>query len=675
MEGFEDAVPLFDYWTSPSLGSPFDVRVLASSVSEIRARLASHFVSVEVVVPDIQTLIDNEAAGRASSRSNRWLPGEYHSTDQINTYFRDTAVPNYAQIASTFSIGTSTEGRDLQVVRITGGPKNTSCSYTPAPACKPSYNGKPAIWFQSTIHAREWLTGASAEVMVDKILKDYATDASIRQMVDSLDLYFLIIANPDGYEYSRDTDRWWRKTRSPNAGSSCVGTDPNRNWAHRAWGGVPGSSTNPCSDVYHGSRAGSEPEVERIQQFVTQFGTEADGSSHFKLFIDYHTYSQMWLYPWGYLYSAAPHDDEHDALSAAAVAAIRGVHGKQYTYGPAASTIYVTTGDSTDWAYDPIEARPPTPDWAYIKHAYTIEGRDTGGYGFVAPASEIVPASEEIFAGLRAALRFAVPTNLPPSSPSPPTSPPAPPAPPPSPPPPVGAGSTCAAATSFGDAATESNSFSVVVPIAVGVSSPSYNPSQCVSTQFTGQDPVYWLKLEDVRPGVALELTACGFDTDLSIFRGSCDSLEQVACDGDSLDDEGSCSVSYGSLIDTVLPEAGVQYYIVLGGFNGDTGTATLTGTYAASSSPSPPPSPSPSPSPGPGPSPPPGEPLPICNGCNFAAGEYWNGVTCGTLEELFPPRICTACDYPTEVWNGQACVLLSDYVSPPANAGQADSL
>ena len=63
--------------------------------------------------------------------------------------------------------------------------------------------------------------------------------------------------------------------------------------------------------------------MERIQQFVTQFGTEADGSSHFKLFIDYHTYSQMWLYPWGYLYSAAPHDDEHDALSAATVAAMR----------------------------------------------------------------------------------------------------------------------------------------------------------------------------------------------------------------------------------------------------------------------------------------------------------------------------------------------------------------
>mmetsp|Transcript_45656 Transcript_45656/g.151371 ORF Transcript_45656/g.151371 Transcript_45656/m.151371 type:complete len:387 (+) Transcript_45656:498-1658(+) len=256
-------------------------------------------------------------------------------------------------------------------------------------------------------------------------------------------------------------------------------------------------------------------------------------------------------------------------------------------------------------------------------------------------------------------------TGMPPASPSPPKPPPASP-PPPSPPPLPG--SSCELAHSFGDSST--NTFSLdISDTSVGVGPPGYDPSLCSGTWFTGSGAVYWLKLDDVRPGVSLDLTACGFDTDLSIFRGSCDSLEQVACDGDSLDDEGSCSVSYGSLIDTVLPEAGVQYYIVLGGFNGDTGTATLTGTYAASSSPSPPPSPSPSPSPGPGPSPPPGEPLPICKGCNFAAGEYWNGVTCGTLEELFPPRTCTACDYPTEVWNGQACVLLSDYVSPPASA------
>ena len=33
-----------------------------------------------------------------------------------------------------------------------------------------------------------------------------------------------------------EQDRMWRKTRSPNAGTTCVGTDPNRNWGE-GWGG------------------------------------------------------------------------------------------------------------------------------------------------------------------------------------------------------------------------------------------------------------------------------------------------------------------------------------------------------------------------------------------------------------------------------------------------------
>ena len=36
--------------------------------------------------------------------------------------------------------------------------------------------------------------------------------------------------NPDGYEYSIDGDRMWRKTRTRIVGSQCVGIDPNRNF-------------------------------------------------------------------------------------------------------------------------------------------------------------------------------------------------------------------------------------------------------------------------------------------------------------------------------------------------------------------------------------------------------------------------------------------------------------
>ena len=184
----------------------------------------------------------------------------------------------------------------------------------------------------------------------------------------------------------------------------------------------------------------------------------------------------------------------------------------------------------------------------------------------------------------------------PPPVPSPPSSPPAP-------------GSSCEAATSFGDA--PSNPFSLDIPsTAIGVGPDNYVGSLCPTSAFTGTGSVYWLKLNDVRPGVALDLTACGFDTDLSIFKGSCDNLEMVACDGDG--DSGSCTVNYGSFIDDFVPEAGT-YYIVLGGWNGATGAATLTATYTAATTPvpSPPPPPPPSPSPPPQAAPPPSPPAP----------------------------------------------------------------
>ena len=116
-------------------------------------------------------------------------------------------------------------------------------------------------------------------------------------------------------------------------------------------------------------------------------------------------------------------------------------------------------------------------------------------------------------------------------------------------------GSSCELAPSFGDSST--NTFSLDIPdTSVGVGPTSYDASLCSGTYFTGTGAVYWLKLGDVRPSVSLDLTACGFDTDLCVFKGSCDSLEMVACDGDS----GSCSVAYSSFINDFVPEADTQY-------------------------------------------------------------------------------------------------------------------
>merc|ERR1719232_2587492 len=98
--------------------------------------------------------------------------------------------------------------------------------------------------------------------------------------------------NPDGYEYSRTTDRMWRKTRSVNPGYACKGTDPNRNWGYN-WGLV-GASSNPCDDRYRGTSAFSEPETSAVGSFIFKRRKEI------QLYLTFHSYGQMILYPWAY---------------------------------------------------------------------------------------------------------------------------------------------------------------------------------------------------------------------------------------------------------------------------------------------------------------------------------------------------------------------------------------
>lgn len=323
------------------------------------------------MISDVGALVAAEAAVPAGAD---WL-NSYHRYDDTVAHFTNL-VSQYPSIASTFSIGQSYEGRALFTVRISSGAHN----YDSASGLAQS-NGKPGFWMNALIHAREWVTGGSINWMVNHVLTSYDSDSQIQHIVDNFDLYFLLIANPDGYEYTHTNNRMWRKTRMPHSSSSCKGTDPNRNFDHH-WSEV-GTSTNPCSDIFHGEAAPNQPEVKAMQDFITFHGG-------FEIFIDSHSYSQMWLSPWGYTNDHPPDYDEHMAVQGAAVAALQAVHGTVYTYGPSGITIYPTSGTTDDWAYGV----------AGIVNSYCTEARDTGQYGFVLPPAQIVPNAEEFWAGL-----------------------------------------------------------------------------------------------------------------------------------------------------------------------------------------------------------------------------------------------------------------------------------
>lgn len=101
---------------------------------------------------------------------------------------------------------------------------------------------------------------------------------------------------------------------------------------------------------------------------------------------------------YGYDCSLVVHNDaQHRSLASRAAAAVRAVSGTSYTIGPACSTLYATTGDSTDY----------TDGVGNATYSYTYELRDTGTYGFALPANQIQPTVRETWQGLVSMIKDA----------------------------------------------------------------------------------------------------------------------------------------------------------------------------------------------------------------------------------------------------------------------------
>uniref|UniRef100_A0A3Q2CNQ1 Carboxypeptidase A1 n=1 Tax=Cyprinodon variegatus TaxID=28743 RepID=A0A3Q2CNQ1_CYPVA len=345
----EDILELeLDFWRWVA---PVDVRVPSHSLQAVMTYLESHNIKYFPVIKDLQVLFIF------------WVRVNFLSFSQIYS-FQDMLVAENPKLVSKIVIGQSYERRPLNVLKFSTGGSN-----------------RPAIWIDTGIHAREWVTQASGVWFAKKIVTDYGKDQSLTAILNRMDIFLEIVVNPDGYQYTHTRDRMWRKNRRPNRGSRCVGVDLNRNW--NAGFGGQGSSRDPCSNIYHGARAHSEPEVTSIVNFLRSHG-------NIKAFIAIHSYSQMLLYPYGYTRVPAKDDAELKQVAQKAVTALTSLYGTPYRYGSIISTIYQSSGGSIDWTYN-----------QGIKYSYTFELRDTGIFGFILPANQIIPTANETWLALK----------------------------------------------------------------------------------------------------------------------------------------------------------------------------------------------------------------------------------------------------------------------------------
>jgi murein tripeptide amidase MpaA len=233
----------------------------------------------------------------------------------------------------------------------------------------------------------------TTEYFAWQLLTKYASDATVKSLVDKFDFYITPIVNPDGFVYTQTNDRLWRKNRQTVSGNTCVGRDINRNWPYK-WEVTGGASTNPCSETYKGVAAGDAPENRGLSAQVNQLRD----SRGIRLYLDVHSYGQYILFPYGYDCSLRVENyAQHQSLATRAASAIKAVSGTSYTTGPSCSTLYATTGSSTDY----------TDVTGNATYSFTYELRDTGTYGFTLPANQIQPTVRETWAGVVSMLNDA----------------------------------------------------------------------------------------------------------------------------------------------------------------------------------------------------------------------------------------------------------------------------
>jgi hypothetical protein len=258
----------------------------------------------------------------------------YH--DYPETVSQITNVANaYPGIVQRVLLGNSYEGRPIYALKVSDNAATDEA--------------EPEVMFTANQHAREHLTVEMALYLLGELTSKYASDARVRNIVDSREIWIVPMVNPDGVEYDIATGsyRSWRKNRQPNSGSTAVGTDLNRNWGYR-WGCCGGSSGTFSSETYRGVSAFSAPETQRVRDLVNS--RVVNGVQQIKASIDFHTYSELVLWPYGYTYTDIPSDmraDDHAVFSTFG-REMAGTNGFTPQQG---SDLYITDGTIDDWLY------------------------------------------------------------------------------------------------------------------------------------------------------------------------------------------------------------------------------------------------------------------------------------------------------------------------------------
>merc|ERR1712002_968939 len=337
-----------DFWQEPiAVDIEVGFRIPKALVDEVVAKLKEYGIEATEAIGNLQEAVDfQELSNAAATFSTRGtIVGKYAQLWEIHRWIDKLVAANPDKVFP-FSAGKSYHGKPLKGVKI-----------------GKSAPGKPAFWFHAGIHAREWVATASCIYILDLLVN--SKDPEIVKLTSEMVWYVVPVMNPDGYEYTFSNNRMWRKTR------------------------------NPCTDIYPGPYAFSEPCTKSAAETIMSLRHEIKG------YISFHAFSQLWLTPWAYTKKVPADFDDLMAVATEATNRVMARHHTSWKVGPPSHILYSASGGAFDW----VKSK------AGVKYAYTLECRpNTMNPGFLLPASGIIPSGEETWEGVKYVAQFILKT-------------------------------------------------------------------------------------------------------------------------------------------------------------------------------------------------------------------------------------------------------------------------